>query len=278
MIMDNNNKIVNRWNVAPATSGRRTAAVAFVHLLLVATSNICAFTPTVSQFQLPTTSTSTRLFVSMSSPDPSVGEESEEITADLSVINEVNNDNNKSNPDISNFLDSGIFQIGVPAVAVILLASVIPELFGIVMNIAMAIGTAILSMLKVILPTIGKGVADGVTTATPIVMDAAKTAAESQIVRDATNAVASSAAPVLDTVGQAVDDSIILPLQQAVDTTIVSPIQQQADSVGDAIGKAITPLQQAIPVIDMPELPTLPVIPEVEVPDPSITIGNVRIF
>ena len=244
--------------------------MAFVHLLLVATSNICAFTPTVSQFQLPTTTTwraptSTRLFVSMSSPDPSVGEESEEITADLSVINEVNNDNNKSNPDISNFLDSGIFQIGVPAVAVILLASVIPELFGIVMNIAMAIGTVILSMLKVILPTIGKGVADGVTTATPIVMDAAKTAAESQIVRDATDAVASSAAPVLDAVGQAVDDSIILPLQQAVDTTIVSPIQQQADSVGDAIGKAITPLQQAIPVIDVPELPTLPVIPEVEV-------------
>ena len=276
--MDNNNKMVNRRKVAPATSRRRTAAVAFVHLLLVATSNICAFTPTVSPFQLPTTSTSTRLFVSMSSPDPSVGEESEEITADLSVINEVNNDNNKSNHDISNFLDSGIFQIGVPAVAVILLASVIPELFGIVMNIAMAIGTTILSMLKVILPTIGKGVADGVTTATPIVMDAAKTAAESQIVRDATDAVASSAAPVLDTVGQAVDDSIILPLQQAVDTTIVSPIQQQADSVGDAIGKAITPLQQAIPVIDMPELPTLPVIPEVEVPDPSITIGNVRIF
>lgn len=272
--MDNNNKMVNRWKVAPATSGRRTAAVAFVHLLLVATSNICAFTPTVGPFQLPTTSKSTRLFVSMSSPDPSVGEESEEITADLIVINEVNNDNNKSNRDISNFLDSGIFQIGVPAVAVILLASVIPELFGIVMNIAMAIGTAILSML----PTIGKGVADGVTTATPIVMDAAKTAAESQIVRDATDAVASSAAPVLDTVGQAVDDSIILPLQQAVDTTIVSPIQQQVDSVGDAIGKAITPLQQAIPVIDMPELPTLPVIPEVEVPDPSITIGNVRIF
>ena len=78
---------------------------------------------------------------------------------------------------------------------------------------------------------VGKGVADGVVAATPIVKDAASSA---------TDAVASTTLPLLDTVGQAVDTSIVSPVQQAVDTSIMNPIQEAVGSVGTAINQALT--------------------------------------
>ena len=136
------------------------------------------------------------------------------------------------------------------------------------LNVTAGIGTAIVGMLKFILPVLGKGVADGVVAATPIVKDAAYSA---------TDAVASTTLPLLDTVGQAVDTSIVSPVQQAVDTSIMNPIQEAAGSVGTAINQALPDVPD-LPKVSAPELPTLPALPSMPDVDPSITIGGVTIF
>jgi len=140
----------------------------------------------------------------------------------------------------------------------------VSNLIGILINIT----TAIVGMLKFILPVLGKGVADGVVAATPIVKDAAYSA---------TDAVASTTLPLLDTVGQAVDTSIVSPVQQAVDTSIVNPIQEAAGSVGTAINQALPDIPD-LPKVSAPDLPTLPNLPSMPEVDPSITIGGVTIF
>ena len=147
---------------------------------------------------------------------------------------------------------------------------------------------AVFGMLKFILPVVGKGVANGVVAATPIVKDAAYSASQLEVVQAATDAVAStsqsaadavisSTAPLLDTVGQAADTSIVSPVQQAVDTSIVNPIQEAAGSVGTAINQALPDFPD-LPKVSTPELPTLSTLPSMPDIDPSITIGGVTIF
>jgi len=253
-----------------------------------------------------------KIFISFSSPESDKSEEKviREPSATISLSKDIKSSSNVEEEDVSNQLnfnsDTIISNIGV-IVIILLIASLslslvgnvggviatelareISNLFGILINITVAIGTAIFGMLKFILPVVGKGVADGVVAATPIVKDAAYSASHSEIVQSATelatstsqsaaDAVISSTAPLLDTVGQAVDTSIVSPVQQAVDTSIVNPIQEAAGSVGTAINQALPDVPD-LPKVSTPELPTLPNLPSMPDIDPSITIGGVTIF
>jgi len=271
--------------------------VVLCSLLLTATSSTYAFTlqtTPMSSIARRNSSGNARLFVSLSSPE---SDESEDIVVrepsatislskDIKSSSNVEEGENVSNNQFNFNGDTIISNIGV-IVITLLIASLslslignvggafatellreVSNLIGIMINVTAGIGTAIVGMLKFILPVLGKGVADGVVAATPIVKDAAYSA---------TDAVASTTLPLLDTVGQAVDTSIVSPVQQAVDTSIVNPIQEAAGSVGKAINQALPDIPD-LPKVSAPDLPTLPNLPSMPEVDPSITIGGVTIF
>lgn len=286
-------------------------------LLLTSTSSTYAFTlqtTPMSSIARRNSSGNVRLFVSLSSPDSDESEDKviREPSATISLSKDIkSSSNNVEEEDVSNnqfnfnsdTIISNISTIGITLLIGSLLLSLlgniggavanelvkeVSHLLGILINITAAIGTAVFGMLKFILPVVGKGVADGVVAATPIVKDAAYIASHSEIVETATDAVAStsqsaadavisSTAPLLDTVGKAVDTSIVSPVQQAVDTSIVNPIQEAAGSVGTAINQALPDVPD-LPKVSAPELPTFPNLPSMPDVDPSITIGGVTIF
>lgn len=276
-------------------------------------------------------STATRLFVSFSTPEEEEGDinaSGRSVTENIESSSSTRSTTSPSNYggdygfEIPTTFDSSLIP-NVVATAIVLVVGTIGLQFlgsmgaafaielsreastfvGNLVNIASAIVAAVFGILRVLVPFVGRGVVDGVTAAAPVVRDAATSAAGSQIVRDAADAVTASASPVFDTVGRAlgdvivdpiaqaaapvlesvgrvVDDGIVSPVRQAVDAGIVEPMQQATDMVGRAVDESIvSPIQRAMPampVVEAPALPSLPRIPEM--PDSSVTIGNMRIF
>ncbi|KAL7548940.1 hypothetical protein ACHAWF_012203 [Thalassiosira exigua] len=183
-----------------------------------------------------------------------------------------------------------------------------------ILHLAATLLAALFGILKHVLPFVGKGLADGATTAAPAVAEAAQRAAESAA--PVLEEVGRAAAPMLDGVGRAVDEGVVDPLRQAVDATVVDPLQDAAEAAGKAVDESVlTPLQQVVDATvvdpirgaarsaaeavgqavdeampDMPDLPELPALPKVEppemprlpdlpeLPEPSVRIGDVRMF
>jgi len=141
---------------------------------------------------------------------------------------------------------------------------------GILLNLFGAIVASAFKILGVVVPFVGKGIANGATAAAPVAINAAQRVAESQAVRDAADAVvdavAATAGPVLDAAGRAVDDGIVDPLREGV-VAVVEPIQRAM------------PVVEPLPLPVMPDLPDLPSLPSMpDLPEASVSIGDVEGF